>query len=75
MMVACDDPSVLEMPRCIDCLSSCSEKGHASTFESLGLLEITSVLELLPACYGIQCIVQEEVVLSKGREEGGNCAV
>lgn len=36
---------------------------------------ISCVLQLLPACYGIQCTVQEEVVLSKGREEGGNCTV
>lgn len=39
MMVACDDSSALEMPRCIDYLSLCSEKGHSSTFESPSLLE------------------------------------
>lgn len=31
--------------------------------------------ELLAACFCVQCIMQEEVVVSKGEEEGGSCTV
>lgn len=35
----CDGFSLLATPRRIDCLSLCSEKGHAKSSDSLGLLE------------------------------------
>lgn len=60
--MGCDDSSVLEMPRCIDCFSSCSEKGHSSTFESQGLLEdllcvraVTCMLRCSVSCAGGGC--------------------
>lgn len=76
-MVVCDDSSVLEMP---NVLTACRRvvgrvmPAPLTPWAFRGCL-FSRVLQLSPACYGIQCIVQGEVVVSKGEEEGGNCTV